>query len=85
MFGYTHFFTHHTLIAMSIAKTIEVTATSNDSFEDAVQQAASEVSETVSNVKRVYVKDLMADVDDAGGLTYRAHCQVTFVVARGEM
>lgn len=70
---------------MSIAKTIEVTATSSKNFEDAVQKAVSEVSSTVENVKRVYVKDLLADVNDGGSLTYRAHCQVTFVVARGEL
>lgn len=65
---------------MSIAKTIEVSAKSSSSFDDAVKTATAEVRKTVKNVKQIYVKDFLADVGEDGSLTYRVHCQVTFIV-----
>ena len=67
---------------MSIAKIIEVSASSNKGFDDAVRSAYTEVAKTVRNVKSVYVEDLIFEPGEAGetGGRFRAHCKVTFMV-----
>ena len=42
---------------MNIVKVIEVIAASDKSFDDAVQNAVTEASKTVKNIKSVYVKE----------------------------
>lgn len=70
---------------MPLAKTIEVSATSDKSFDDAVTNAYREVSKTVRNVKSVWVKDMIYEPGEAGetGGKFRAHCKVTFMVESG--
>ena len=67
---------------MSIAKIIEVSATSKLSFDDAVKNAYKEVSETVRNVKSVYVEDFIYEPGDGDG-NFRVHCKVTFLIESG--
>ena len=64
---------------MSIAKVIEVLA-EGDSIEAAVESAVQEASQTVRNIKHVYVSEIQALAD--GGIIhkYRVNCKVTFVV-----
>lgn len=68
---------------MAIAKIIEVSAISDKSFDDAVKQAYTEVSQTVRDVQSVYVQDFIYEpgADQAG--TFRVHCKVTFLVRPG--
>ena len=71
---------------MAIAKIIEVSAISDKSFDDAVKQAYTEVSQTVRDVQSVYVQDFIYEpgVDQAG--SFRVHCKVTFLVQnKGDM
>jgi len=65
---------------MSIVKVIEVIASSEKSIEDAIQQAASEVSKTVRNIDSIYVKDIKAHVKDGKVSTYGVICNVSFRV-----
>lgn len=65
---------------MSIAKVIEVSSESTQSFEDAAQNAIKEVSKTVKNVKHVWVEGMEIYVEDDGSYLYRTNCKVTFVV-----
>ncbi len=65
---------------MSIAKVIEVLAQSDESWEDAVDQALAEASKTIHNIESIYVKDLQAIVEDNKVTAYRANCKITFVV-----
>ena len=71
---------------MAIAKIIEVSATSDQSFDDAVKNAYREVSRTVRNVKSVWVKDMLFEPGEAGetGGKYRVHCKVTFAIESDE-
>ena len=64
---------------MSIAKVIEVLA-EGDSIEAAVESAVSEASETVRNIKHVYVSEIQALVDGNQVQKYRVNAKVTFVV-----
>ena len=65
---------------MPIVKVIEVIASSNTSFDDAIQNAVKEVSKTVKNIDSVYVKDFKVHVRDAQVASYGVICKVSFRV-----
>ncbi|WP_212005070.1 dodecin family protein [Chitinophaga sp. HK235] len=65
---------------MSIVKVIEVIASSEKSFDDAIQNAVKEVSKTVHNIDSVYIKDLKVHVKDGKLSTYGLICKVSFRV-----
>ena len=65
---------------MSIAKIIEVSSESKNSFDEAAKNAYTEASKTVKNIRHVYVKDFEIIVDESGQMTYRTNCKVSFVV-----
>jgi flavin-binding protein dodecin len=64
---------------MSIAKVIEVIA-EGDNLEAAINNAAKEASDSLRNVRTVYVKDIQALVNDGKVTRYRVNAKVTFVV-----
>lgn len=66
---------------MSIAKVIEVLA-EGTTVEEAVQSAVDEASETVRQIKHVYVRDIQALVDQNRVTRYRINAKVTFVVEK---
>lgn len=66
---------------MAVAKVIEITAESHDSFEDAVRQGISKASETVSHIKSAWVKDQQVVVLDGEVTAFRVTMKVTFVLA----
>lgn len=68
---------------MSIAKVIELMA-EGDSMEAAVQSAVTEASETVRNIRHVYVDHIQAIVENNQVVRYRVNCKVTFVVGARE-
>ncbi|RBL89962.1 dodecin family protein [Chitinophaga flava] len=65
---------------MGIVKVIEVIASSEKSFDDAIQNAVKEVSKTVHNVDSVFIKDLKVHVKDGKISTYGLICKVSFRV-----
>lgn len=65
---------------MPIVKVIEVIASSEKSFDDAIKNAVAEVSKTVQNIDSVYVKDFKVHVKDAQVTTYGVICKVSFRV-----
>jgi flavin-binding protein dodecin len=65
---------------MSVAKTIELSAESPDSFEDAVRVGVAKASETLHNIQEAYVKEQKAVVSDGQITGFRVHMQVTFVL-----
>lgn len=64
---------------MSLAKVIEVLA-EGSTIEKAVEAAVADASETVRNIKHVWVKDFQAIVENGSVQRYRVNCKVTFVV-----
>ncbi|MFO7983545.1 MAG: dodecin family protein [Desulfuromonadales bacterium] len=66
---------------MSLAKVIEVLA-EGKTVEDAVQSAVNEASETVNNIKGVYVKDVQAMVENNMVTGYRINAKITFVIQK---
>ena len=65
---------------MSMLKVIEVLAESEKSFEDAAQNAVTQASKSVRNVKSVYLKEITAAVDDGRITSYRVNAKVTFLL-----
>jgi flavin-binding protein dodecin len=66
---------------MAVAKVIEITAESHDSFEDAMRQGVAKASETVSHIKSAWVKDQQVVVQDGVVVTFRVTMKVTFILA----
>ena len=64
----------------SIAKVIEVIAESEKSWDDAVQNALSEASKTVDNIKSIWVENMTAVVEANQIVRYRLNAKVTFIV-----
>ena len=67
---------------MPIVKVIEVIATSEKSFDDAVKQAVKETSRTIRNIDSVWVKDMKAHVKDGKIKSYGVICKVSFRVGK---
>jgi dodecin len=67
---------------MPIVKVIEVIATSEKGFDDAVKQAVKETSKTIRNIDSVWVKDMKVHVKDGKIKTYGVICKVSFRVGR---
>ena len=68
---------------MAIVKVIEVIGSSNESFDDALENAVEEVSKTVRNIDSVFVKDFKAHVTDGKISSYGVICKVSFRVKDG--
>lgn len=65
---------------MSMLKVIEVLAESPDGFDQAVQAAVSKASDTVRNIKSVYVKEMNACVENGKITSYRVNAKISFLL-----
>ncbi len=65
---------------MSVAKIIEISSESGESFEDAIRQGLLRAGKTVKHIKGAWVQDQLVDVDDDKIVSYRVHLKVTFVL-----
>ncbi|NBC12344.1 MAG: dodecin domain-containing protein [Gammaproteobacteria bacterium] len=65
---------------MSIAKVIEITAESVESFEDAIRSGIEEANKSVRNVQGAWVKEHKVVVNDGRISAFRVDMKVTFVV-----
>jgi hypothetical protein len=63
---------------MSIVKVIEVIASSEKSFDDAVRNALKEASKTVNNIESIYVKEMTANVDNNDITSFGVNAKVSF-------
>ncbi|GAB3842667.1 dodecin family protein [Hymenobacter jeollabukensis] len=64
----------------TIKKVIEVLASSDKSFEDALQRALNEASTTVQGIKSIYIKDQSCRVRDNKIVEYRITAKISFEV-----
>jgi flavin-binding protein dodecin len=65
---------------MSIAKVIEISATSPKSFEDAITSGVSRAGKTVQEVKGAWIKSMKVDIENGKIVKYRVVMKVTFVL-----
>ena len=66
---------------MSIVKVIEVIASSEKSFDDAVQNALTEASKSVKNIDSIYIKHFKANVQNNQVVSYGVNAKMSFRVA----
>lgn len=66
---------------MSVAKILEIKASSSKSMEDAVASGLSKTAETVKNIQGAYIKETTVVTDDQGNIReWRVNMKVTFLV-----
>lgn len=65
---------------MSVARVSEISATSTDSFEDAIQQGIVRASQTLRNVKSAWIKEQSVTVTNDTITSYQVNMLVTFVL-----
>ncbi|MFZ5637431.1 MAG: dodecin family protein [Pseudomonadota bacterium] len=66
---------------MSVAKIIEINASSDVGFEDAVRSGLKKCAESVKNIKGAWVNETKVVTDDHGNVTeWRVNMRVSFVV-----
>ena len=65
---------------MSVAKVIEITSDSPESFEDAVRQGIVKAGETVRNMKAAWVKEQQVVIEDGKVTAFRVDLKITFVL-----
>lgn len=64
---------------MSVAKIIELTATSGESFEDACRQGIEKAGETIRGITGAWV-DGQEVVVEGGEVAFHVHLKITFVL-----
>ena len=62
----------------SIKQVIEILASSDKSFEDALQRAVAQLSSSVPNINSIYIKDQSCKVKDNRIVEYRITAKVSF-------
>ena len=65
---------------MSVAKVVEIIASSKESFSDAVKIGVERAGKTLENVKSAWVKDQKVSVEDGKVVEYRVTLKVTFIL-----
>jgi flavin-binding protein dodecin len=64
----------------SVAKVIELTAESPESFEDAIRKAIAKASQTVHGMKGAWVSQQQVKIRDGEVVGFRVDLKVTFVL-----
>ena len=65
---------------MSVARVTEISATSESSFEDAIQQGIGRATSTLRGVEGAWVKDMNVLINDGNIIGYKVNMAITFVL-----
>jgi flavin-binding protein dodecin len=65
---------------MSVARVTEISAVSEEGFEDAIRQAIARATKTLRNVEGAWVKDMNVMIEDGNIVGYKVNLEVTFVL-----
>jgi dodecin len=68
----------------TVARVIELSATSEESFEDAINQAVDRATSTLRNVESAWVKDQNVMIENGNISGYKVNVAITFVLEEGE-
>lgn len=64
----------------TVARVTEISASSPDSFDEAVKVGIDRATRTLKNVEGAWVKDMKVVIRDGEVTEYRVNMQVTFVL-----
>jgi len=65
---------------MSVAKVSEISATSSNSFEDAIKQGIARANKTLRNVRSAWIKEQQVRVSKGSITEYQVNMMITFVI-----
>jgi flavin-binding protein dodecin len=65
---------------MSVAKVVEITATSPESFADAAKHGIARASDTIEDVRGAWIKEQKVVVENGEITEFRVDMLVTFVI-----
>jgi flavin-binding protein dodecin len=65
---------------VSVAKVIELSARSSESFEEAVKEGIAKAGETINNIEGAWIKEQQVVIQDGDIVGYEVNLKVTFVV-----
>ena len=65
---------------MSVARITEISASSDKSFEDAIQQGIQRATATLRNVRSAWVKEQEVQVEGSRITAYKVTMKITFVL-----
>jgi len=67
-------------MASSVARVTEISATSDTSFEDAIQAGITRATQTLRGVKSAWVKEQEVEIRDNQVSGYKVNLLITFVL-----
>ncbi len=65
---------------MSVARVTEISATSTQSFEDAIRQGIERATSTLRGVTSAWVKEQQVKIQDGKAAEYQVNLVITFVL-----
>ena len=65
---------------MSVAKVTEISASSKESFEDAIKTGIKRADKTLDRIQGAWINEMKIEVDDGEITEYRVNMKVTFVL-----
>jgi dodecin len=68
----------------TVARVIELSATSEESFEDAINQGVERATSTLRNVESAWIKDMNVLIENNEVTAYKVNMAITFVLEEGE-
>ena len=69
---------------MSVARVTEISAISDSSFEDAIQQGISRATSTLRGVEGAWIKDMNVMIENGTITGYKVNMEITFVLEDGQ-
>ena len=68
---------------MSVARVVEISATNQEGFEAAINEAVSRATSTLRNVEGCWVKDMNVLIEDGNIRGYKVNLAITFLLEDG--
>jgi flavin-binding protein dodecin len=68
---------------MSVARVTELSAVSENGFEEAINQAIARANQTLRGVEGAWVKDMNVMIENGNIVGYKANVAITFVLEDG--
>ena len=70
---------------MTVARVTEMSAISEQSFEDAINMAVNRATQTLRNVESAWVKDQNVLIENNNITGYKVNVAITFVLEEGDI
>ena len=65
---------------MAVAKVIEISSSSSESFDDAIRQGIARATETVHDIRGAWIKEQNVRIEKGKIVEFRVDMKITFVL-----